>query len=387
MLPHPLISFFVSGDVHPVSRTDALWKEYLPMNRSASSSATDGLFRCGEYFEALERFLSADGFGSLIQAFGEQNGDTPLAGDLEHIHISMEKHGPFYHPARIMVQARGRTFFFVVNVALSSAGCRMIEGEYHCLKRLRESFAEQYVPKVYAIGRVVIHDDCEVCMFLGEWFDGFHEFHLSVTPEGEQGVTVWDSEIGHYRLSNDQANGVYCMASRILTYYYDTHTGRQIFPWHHAAGDFILKNVGGELCVHLVTVRQYAAMMELDGNDPAAILNGLLVFFLNLSIRMRIDRLDGVGELCWIGDFILPDIAQGFLEGLDMKTDFMGEAHPSIRKQWADYFGSFSVEELMEIFNLIVASYSAEALESTLIRQHLQRHAEGLTAAVHGLLP
>ncbi|MFZ5570433.1 MAG: hypothetical protein ACOZF0_08510 [Thermodesulfobacteriota bacterium] len=342
----------------------------------------DNGFRCGEYFAALEQFVSADDFLCLRKALGPAGGDGPFPGELERVRIFMEKHGPFYHPARLEVQARGRTDCFVVNVALSKAGRRVIQGEYRCLKQLRESFGEPYVPRAYDYGEVAIGKGRTASMFVGEWLAGYHEFHVTATPDGGQAVAVWDTENGRRCLSNDQARDVYRLASRILTYYYELATGRQIFPWHHAAGDFVLRITGGDVHVRLVTVRQYASMLESAGTDSVMMLNGLLLFFLNLSIRMRLDRLDGIGDSVWIGEYILPGIVNGFLEGLDTKPAPMGGISTSIHQSWTGYFHSFSSGELLELFHFILDTYPAESPELPIIRQNLKQHAEGLRAAM-----
>ena len=72
----------------------------------------------------------------------------------------------------------------------------------------------------------------------------------------------------------------------------------------------------------LITVRQYAAMFENKitknntDSDIYLMLEAMLVFFLNLSIRNRIDRLDGVGEIVWSDNISVEGTLRGFLKGL-----------------------------------------------------------------------
>ena len=56
------------------------------------------------------------------------------------------------------------------------------------------------------------------------------------------------------------------------------------------------------------------------GDDIVTIMNALLLFLLNVSIRMRIDRVDGVGELSWIDDFSMEGILRGFFKGLGLAS-------------------------------------------------------------------
>ena len=94
-----------------------------------------------------------------------------------------------------------------------------------------------------------------MAMFLGEWFSGFNEFHLSRDPATGQGrILVWDYGAGDFFLSPEQAAGVYKEAAKILTAYYNLETFEQIFSWHHAAGDFVLKLEKGRMKVRLITV-------------------------------------------------------------------------------------------------------------------------------------
>jgi hypothetical protein len=48
----------------------------------------------------------------------------------------------------------------------------------------------------------------------------------------------------------------------LLTAYYNIDTGEQIFPWHHAAGDFVVTPLAEGFPVKLIAVRGYAI---LDG--------------------------------------------------------------------------------------------------------------------------
>ena len=102
-------------------------------------------------------------------------------------------------------------------------------------------------------------------MFLGEWFEGYNEFHISLDPADEKHkIIVWDHEHGNYFLSTDQTKALYRQAAKILTCYYNVETFEQISSWHHAAGDFVLKCQNDEIDLKLITVRQYRPMF---GND------------------------------------------------------------------------------------------------------------------------
>ena len=62
-------------------------------------------------------------------------------------------------------------------------------------------------------------------MFLGDWFDGFHEFHLTRRSDsGGPVIRVWDGADCPCLLSKKQAADVYRTASMILTACYDPIT-------------------------------------------------------------------------------------------------------------------------------------------------------------------
>lgn len=150
---------------------------------------------------------------------------------------------------------------------------------------------------------------CPLACFLADWFEGFHEFHLSLDPvDGIIKLILWNGSPSPFYLSKQQARSVYFEISNILTLFYNPRTYDQIFPWHHGAGDFVVKLDGGRIEVRLVTVRQYGPLAD---PEAMSVEEALVFFFLNLSLRMRLDRLDGVGEIAWAGEECLNSTWEG----------------------------------------------------------------------------
>ena len=209
-------------------------------------------------------------------------------------------------------------------------------------------------------------------MFLADWFAGYHEFHLSVDPEnGSQRMALWDTDSGTVYLSESQVRDIYRQASMILTLYYDVETFEQIFPWHHAAGDFIVKADGESVDVKLVTARQYASMF--DPSDDISSREALFFFLLNLSLRMRLDRLDGVGAVAWADDQCVHATLEGVMEGLRIK-----ELRGDIPNDFFDTFirdiTSSSVEDLLHGFRALVDACDQSAPDIPVLRNRLEEH-------------
>jgi len=164
-----------------------------------------------------------------------------------------------------------------------------------------------------------------------------------------------------------------------LTRAYDPVTGEQIYPWHHASGDFIVRVRDGSVGLRLISARQYAPTLagHSDGLDEEAHLMALLVFFLNLTLRNRIDRLDGTGEAAWAGDVAVPATVTGFFEGLDR----------DIRSVFKAFLASYRFSELVEVLSLVANQYRLMPMEIPLLEIHLEAHGEQLYAALQEAIP
>ena len=194
---------------------------------------------------------------------------------------------------------------------------------------------------------------------------------------------VWDHEHGNFFLTTQQTIDLYRQAAKILTYYYNIETFEHIFSWHHAAGDFVLKCQKEDIKLKLVTVRQYRSMFEdniaSEHIDPDAemILEALLVFFLNMAIKMRIDRLDGVGEIVWSADVALRGILKGFFEALALKPKISAFAEP-LNECFRQYLLSCGRADFFDLNHALVCTYPSQTPEVPVIRQHLEKHVKDL---------
>jgi len=280
----------------------------------------------------------------------------------------LEKHGEFYHPARIRVPFKGQTLSLVLNVAVTSSGRFWMASEVEALGKVAERLPANSLPAVYGQVALADADKKPLAMFLADWFEGFYEFHLSTGPRtGRQGMVVWDTSAAPFSLPEHLQGAVYRQTAFLLTRAFNPLTTEQIYPWHHASGDFVLRTRGTmDLELRLITVRQYAPTMG-DGQgelDAQARLSALLVFFLNLTIRNRLDRLDGTGPPAWAGDAAVPETVQGFFDALDANQS---DAFRSFLK-------SYSVDELMELLVPVAERYRLMPMEKDLFDRHLPSH-------------
>ena len=199
-------------------------------------------FSYGQYFDAVTRFLTWDGCRRLFHALERHFNESVESNAIQQIRIFLVKHGEFYHPSRIDLELGSRKASFVLNVAVSETGRGCLDTEVDSLGRLSRHAQAAYIPKVYAKGEVSSQGRADLKMWLGEWFDGFHEFHWSSNSDAEGlMLAVWDPHTTARYLALSQAGNIYCEAAAILTHFYNLTTFEQIYPWHHGAGDFIVR--------------------------------------------------------------------------------------------------------------------------------------------------
>lgn len=381
----PRFSFFTPYSRKPVTATSPVWQASIPLRLEALLKNDGQSVSHADYFQATRSFLESDSYKMITRAIIGQLGRDVRPQDIEEIRIKLEKHGQYYHPARIETILLQKQLSFVLNVAVSESGRSLIEREYQLLNRLNTSTTFQYLPQVYGFARISGPPGMNFDMFLGQWFEGYHEFHISIDPGDQKPkILVWDDARGRFFLSHGQMQQLYAQAAKILTCYYNPESFEQISAWHHGAGDFVVKVENDRLQLKLVTVRQYAAVFE-NSNDaqteqtsPQWILQALLVFFLNLSLRTRLDRLDGIGEMIWSDKAAVEATLVGFLEALSIKPP-IAVLPDSVLACFAAYLSSCTKEDLLDLLEAVVNRFNPKMPELPLIRKNISEHAETLS--------
>ena len=370
----PTIRFYLSTIADPVNSRHTLWRQPLPDRRTAASLPAEApasqRTTYGDYFSAVARFCASDGWASILQAIAHKTARRIDEGELQDVAVFLEKHGALYHPARLQIKIAGELFSFVVNVAVSADGRRTLPGEVKALERLSEQRPFGWLPQVYG------YQTSEIPMFLGDWFDGFHEFHLTRPAGGESAVVVWDGTATPHLLSNDQAADLYRQAAMILTACYDPISTCQICPWHHAAGDFVVRIDGSGVAVRLISARDYQPFYgpAREADSERAVLDELVIFLIHHSLRMRLDRLDGVGPVAWAPDACLAPMIEGFFQGLDLTARLSGfpEAFPDLFRR---YLGlQDEANWLATARRLTDAVFDRRTEERRIVDTHLDEH-------------
>ncbi len=342
----------------------------------------------GNYFEAIKDFILMDHGRPLTTVLREQLRSDIGPDSIHEILIRTEKHGALYHLASVEVVSGRQSLKMCVSTAVSENGKAWLKHEFDLLKFLNSKLALPYLPVPHFEGDVKVRSDYgneSLSMFLTEWFENYHEWHLSMDEKGEkQGICVWDLKNGHWFASKEQGFEIFRQASKILTLYYDTRDFNQIYPWHHAAGDFIVRSKDGIIDVKLTTARKYEPIMLFSSKDTIDPVVALTYFFLNLSIRMRLDRLDGVGVRAWAGGFSVEALIQGFFEGLRI-MEAEGRYGLGQVRDLLSLFKGFDQEELAGLFYPLLDMYAKEDPgDFSVIQANLGSHTKELYEAIQG---
>jgi len=384
----PRFSYFISSRETPVSQNSDLWLQSLPLSRHFSGENSAISLGHGEYFQAIRNFFENDGNEIICRALTRRLQQDVKAHDIREIQICLVKHGEFYHPARIEVLTHRHKISFVLNVAVSESGFKTINREYSCLLKLNDEFPICFLPEVFGFGEVASTGDRKIRMFLGHWFEGYQEFHVSRDPlDNRNKILVWDDIRSRSYLSLEQSAELYRQAARILTYYYNVESFEKIFPWHHGAGDFVVKIDKADLDLKLISVRGYAPLFtnpnQLKNGEKATevILQALLIFFLNLSIRMRLDRYDGVGDIVWADGPVVQSTLDGVIDGLALKPS-VASMPDSLDNCFRYYLSVCTEEDLYELSNALVETFNRRAPEVRIVKQHLKEHVEELSRVI-----
>uniref|UniRef100_A0A7C4AQ90 Uncharacterized protein n=1 Tax=Desulfomonile tiedjei TaxID=2358 RepID=A0A7C4AQ90_9BACT len=371
----PAFSYMSETPAGPIECDGKFLRSTIPTNRSNYGEPAKPSLSFHEYFLAIETWLSQN-LDNVSDAVQEMRGRE--ASQIDVIKIVAEKHGSDYHPARVIIGRDETAVSLAVNVAVTQRGRDRMESEYSALAYLARTFPRRFIPRVFFSGTQCVGADPatghQVSLFAAEWYEGFHEFHLdSSAPDPEATATLWDPLSWGAQLDQEELSEIYRQAAYILTYYYNVSNCCEIFPWHHAAGDFVVKRAQNRIDVRLITVRQYAPRIELSDNSPDKQAIAALMFLVNLTLRTRLDRSQGTGDIVWGPERSVNDTLRGFAEALQDQVEEGRLTHTRFLEIMS-FLRQLAPAELAEAFLAALASYDPRAPDIPVIKQNLDVH-------------
>lgn len=333
----------------------------------------------GDFFNGLKEYLlqqQGQRLLTLLSRCGQQQLELT---DLHELLIRSEKHGALYHIASIEIVVASGPRKFAVVTALTQAGKSCLASEFSALKRLSRPGQAAFLPEPYFHDLALLSGQQGselLALMLTEWLEGFHEWHLTGNEnEAEKQITVWDYTRGHRFGTAAESREIFRQAAMILTLYYEPQTGEQIYPWHHAAGDFIIRTENEKIEVRLTTVRRYGFLQSFGAGSEVAPTAALISFFLHLLLRIRLDKWEGTGETIWAGDFVLRATISGFFEGI-RRLAAAGRNLPLAPTELLLLLRSFNPEEICSLYQPLLEIYSQEdENDFQTICRHLHEHA------------
>ena len=333
-----------------------------------------------DYFQCIQRFIM-----DRVEVLAQKGSSSLTADRIDEILIRSEKHGTLYHVASVEITGHDTRRKFAISTAFSKPRRALLLHEVATMEFLNQHFSYDYIPKVYLASEVVCSNPKGseiVVMSVAEWLEGYHEWHLTVEQDGKQAVLIWDMETGNRKASTEEARGIFREAARILTLYYDPKNYRQIYPWHHAAGDFVVNCTGGGIDAKLTTARNYLPLISFPKKADTNRVTALVAFLLNMTVQMRLDRIGGVGEPVWAQEEFVRPCLEGFFSAVQTLTGEgrwdLGEGPnlPTLLKK-------FSKEKLQTLYAPLMASYREEKPEDfSVIEKNLGGHIATLWKAL-----
>jgi len=333
-----------------------------------------------DYFKCIQRFIM-----DRVEVLAQKSIASLTADRIDEILIRSEKHGTLYHVASVEITGHDTRRKFAISTAFSKPRRALLLHEVATMKFLNQHFSYDYIPKVYLASEVVCSNPKGseiVVMSVAEWLEGYNEWHLTVDQDGKQAVLIWDMEKGNRRASSDEGRSIFREAARILTLYYDPKNYRQIYPWHHAAGDFVVKCVAGATQVKLTTARNYLPLISFPTQADTNRVTAFLAFLLNMTVQMRLDRIGGVGEPVWAQEQFVRPCLEGFFSAVQTMTS-EGRWNLGEGSNLLTLLKKFSSEELHRLYDPLMASYREEKPEDfDVVQRNLETHVSTLWKAL-----
>ncbi len=370
-----LVSYFFSSPEGDVPIDDATFQRPLIL----SPFENHPFLTLGDYFDAVRGFILLDNGKHLAHLLTHLWDKKTEIKDIEKIIIRYEKYGSLYQIVSAEVFLQDQQIKFAVSTAVSGEAKETLNREFDLIQHLYYQKGLPYLPRAYYRQPItLIRDEMTetFLMTMSQWFENYHEWHFTKDEKNVERIIIWDMEGGGYRFASDhEFYEIIRQISRILTLYYSFDTCCRIYPWHHGAGDFVVKTADdGSIDVRLVTVRGYEPIVLSGSKERADSLNAFMLFLFDISVKMRLDKLEGVGEPYWAEASILKAVLEGFLDTLKMK-----ELENNNLDLKADSFintlKSISEDEIRTYFSLWIDQYrTQDPSDFTVIERQIDNH-------------
>ncbi len=368
------VALFVADVGRSLPADSRLLNSPLPMGALSQSHEE---WDYAAYFSILRKLLEEEDWSLVRRAAEEMSGTGKPCNVINSLCLVAEKHGAFYHPARVEALTNLGKITLCANVALSQAGRSLAPVEYQTLLALHSNFAQHFTPRVLGAAG---NPENGPALFLTQWFEGYCEYHLYDCKDNKPPrVRIWDMEKGPWFLGRDDADKAVFLEALILGYYYDPASFAQVFPWHLAAGDFVMHKGPNGPEIKLITARGRAALFESDDKSQHTAFLALLFFLVNLTLRLRLDRHDGTGQWLFYDETAVYWALKGCLAGLALReaetgADFVAGA--------LDFLKLLSQKDLLEAGFALLDACNPQAPDLALLQQNLVAHSKALYRAI-----
>lgn len=342
----------------------------------------------GDFFEGIRRFVWQNQGRHLSHLLSKIQGSPVTPGDIETLVLRYEKYGTLYHVISIEAGTKKNNWKFALSVAQFQEAREILDREFHLLGLLNQKFDYPYLPQAYLNDTLEIKKAKNTETFaiaLTSWFEGYHEWHFQGDKNKAETAAIWNMKKGFQSASKEELSEIIRLSTKILTLYFDTETYHRIHPWHHGAGDFVVKKDLKDIDVRLITVRGYESLASYVHNDHLRSLEAVLLFFLDMTLKMRIDKHGGMGDPIWAADSVLPSLRNGFIEALqfkEQKRDLPAFQTSDVIRRLRE----FSKEDLYSKLAQLAAYYRyTDPVDFACIETHQKEHTTELHLTLQAL--
>jgi hypothetical protein len=334
----------------------------------------------GDYMYAVKKFILDEKSNILIRIFDKHTSPDHI----QKIKICSEKHGALYHISSVEISIGDAARKLCIISALSEKAQKYMTAEFQLLRDLRKKYDYLYIPEAFSmrnIGCNTGNGEVRFLMLCTEWFEDYHEWHLA--PNNGQFLPfIWDLKHGYRFVSFENSFEVYKQIALILTLYYNPNDFRQILSWHNSAGDFVVRIHNGMVDVKLTTIREYGSLTNIpEGLNPMI---AMVYFFIILTLKIRLDKLNGVGDVVWAGTYSVEACLKGFFRALKI-MEGTGRYNLCNIDDLILLLKSFNTKEIQELYDSCLNLYHEDDPEEEIaIQKGLRHHVHEFQECIKG---